>query len=185
MRHLSRAVLVLSLLAALAGCNKTDTATADATVDAAASAAAPTPAVGTEASTPAATSEDPTAGFELSMDKVDRYFAAIRELGALAKANPELEDAIAMNMSREDSLQFGARLESIPQIRAALAKAGISARDYALTGELLLAAMMAQGAVETGALKAIPDGLNPQAVEFVKQHKTELEAKFKALQAEG
>lgn len=183
MRHPLRPLLTLSLLALLAACGGNSK---DATTNAAAEpAASGTPTAAGDSAPVADAGSDPTAGYTLTMDKVDRFFAAVREFAALEKADPAMEDATTMNASQEDGLQFAARLESNPTVAAALDRAGISARDYALTSELLIAALMAQGMVESGALDKVPEGLNPQAVEFVKQHQAELTAKFQALQAEG
>lgn len=183
MRHPIRPLLSLSFVAFLAACGGNGgEATTSTTADTATSGA---PTAAPETAPAADAGSDPTAGYTLTMDKVDRYFEAVRAFAALAKADPAMEDATTMNASQEDGLQFAARLEGNPTVAAALDKAGISARDYALTNELLIAALMAQGMVESGALDKIPDGLNPQAVEFVKQHQAELTAKFQALQAEG
>lgn len=183
MRHPIRPLLSLSLFTFLAACGGNGGEATTATTADTAMSGAPIAAPG--AAPAADASSDPTADYALTMDKVDRYFAAVREFAALAKADPAMEDATTMNASQEDSTQFALRLEGNPAVAAALAKAGISARDYALTNELLVAALMAQGMVESGALDAIPEGLNPHAVEFVKQHQAELTAKFQALQAEG
>lgn len=183
MHHPIRPLLSLSLFALLAACGGNS---GEATTTAAADTATPSePAAAPGTALAADAGGDPTADYTLTMDKVDRYFAALRAFAALAKADPAMEDATTMNASQEDGLRFAARLEGNPAVAAALDEAGISARDYALTNELLVAALMAQGMVESGALDAIPEGLNPHAVEFVKQHQAELTAKFQALQAEG
>jgi len=108
------------------------------------------------------------------MAKVQAYMAAVKNLAAAEKADPSLDSA--QNLSEEDTTQFIARLQGNAKMRAAIESAGLSTSEYAHIGDTLLGAMMAQGAVESGALKAIPDGIDPAAVEFVKQHKAELQA---------
>ncbi|HSR65959.1 MAG TPA: hypothetical protein VLM17_10220 [Xanthomonadaceae bacterium] len=161
------------MTAALAACNKSGpaaTTTAPADAPAASASAAPAPeAVATDA--PAA---DDTAPVSLDMGKVKAWVQAQKNLAALEKADPALDSA--QNISEENTTQYVARLEANAKIRAAIESAGLSVRDYARIGDTLIGAMMAQGAVEAGQLKKIPDGIDPAAVDFVKQHKAEIGA---------
>jgi len=178
-----RSLLSLSLVAMLAACNAPsnpshDTAAAPGSPSAEASAAPTTaPAIPAAAATPAAIH------FTLTMDKVDRYLAAIRDLGELAQKNPALEDVTAMNASEENEAQYAARLRANPQVAAALAKAGLTPEDFARTGQALAAGMMTAGALESGALKKIPDGIDPQYVAFAQQNKAALAQQLKAAAA--
>jgi len=174
--------LSLALVVALAACTKpADTAPAQDAAPAATAIAAPAATVAQAAPADAAPAESVSAeGYTLTMAHVEAFLAAQAHIAAAVKADATLDPA--MNASREDGLQFAARLEATPALRDAIAKAGLSTRDYALTNEALVAAMMAQGAIEAGMLKEVPAGLNPQNVEFVKAHKAELESKMQALQ---
>lgn len=116
------------------------------------------------------------------MDRVDGYLAAVRNLGELARKNPELEDVTAMNASEENEAQYAARLRANPQVAAALAKAGLTPEDFSRTGQALAGGMMTAGALESGALKKIPDGIDPQYVAFAQQNKAALAQRMKALQ---
>ena len=115
------------------------------------------------------------------MDKVDGYIAANRNLGALVQKNPALDDATSMN-GNENAEQFAARLRANPQVATAIAKAGLTPEEFARTGEALLGGMMTAGALESGALKRIPDGIDPQHVAFAQQNKAALAQRMKALQ---
>lgn len=168
------AVLVL----ALAACNKpapTTDAAAPASTVAPAATVEPAPA----ATVSQASAED--AGVELTMDKVEAWIAASKNLAAAEQADASLDSA--MNASEEDSVQYASRLESTPKLRAAIEQAGMSARDYALVSESLVASLMAVGAVEAGALKEIPEGMNPRHIEFVRAHRAEIETMMQ--QAQG
>ena len=183
MRHASRFLIPAALTIALAACGKpaeqaatAPSATGDAT--AAASAA------------PAATPVD--SGFVLTMDKVDAYYATIGKMSQVAMQaavsgssddDEDADDPTAMDAS-ESVDQYIARIEADPKAKALVTSAGMSVSDYAHTNEALTVGMMTAGALESGALKKIPDGINPQYVEFAQQHKTELDAKLKALQAQ-
>jgi hypothetical protein len=147
-------------------------------------AACSKPAPTTDAAAPAATvSQAPAedADVELTMDKVEAWIAASKNLAAAEQADASLDSA--MNASEEDGVQYAARLESTPKLRAAIEQAGMSARDYALVSESLVASLMAVGAVEAGALKEIPEGMNPKHIEFVRAHRAEIETMMQ--QAQG
>jgi hypothetical protein len=183
MRHASRFLLPAALTIALAACGKP--AEQAATAPSAASDA--TPAASTA---PASTPAD--SGFELTMDKVDAYYATIGKMSALAMQaatsgsqdeGEGADDPTSMDAS-ESVDHYIARIEADPKARAMVTSAGMSVSDYAHTNEALTVGMMTAGALESGALKKIPDGIDPQYVEFAQRHKAELEAKLKALQAQ-
>lgn len=163
-----------TLLAAATGCNKAPT---QSTAPAAQPAVAQQPA-----RPPAMTAPAPVQDFTLTMDRVDAYIGAIRNLGVLAQKDPSLEDITAMNASEEDENQYAARLRKHPAVAAAIASAGLTPEEFAQTGSALMAGMMTAGAMESGALKKIPDGIDPQFVEFARQNKAALAAKLKSMQ---
>jgi len=173
--------LSLALVVALAACNKpADTTPA---TDAAPAATVAPASVSTAAEVPATDAGASMDGFELTMANVDAWMAAQPHLAAAQIADPSLDSA--MNVSEEDGAQYAARLEATPALRDAIAKAGMSTHDFAMTGEALIATMMAVGALESGALETLPEGLDPQYVEFYRAHKAEIESKMQALQAQG
>jgi hypothetical protein len=169
---------------ALAACNKP----AAPPVDNASPSTAPAPATAAmPAHASVAPAPDANTGtidtYELTMPNVDKVLKAQVALGAAVKADPTLDPG--MNISEENDAQYVARVESTPKLKAAIESAGISVHDYAYTMQSLFATMMAVGAVKAGQLKEIPDGVNPRNVEFIKAHGPEIEAKMKALGAEG
>ncbi|QSX77863.1 hypothetical protein [Agrilutibacter solisilvae] len=170
--------LGLLALAALSACNNTTAPTAQAPEPVAAGApsevASPQPAA----------SPQTDAAYVLTMDNVTAYFAAQAGLARAAASDPALED-LSMNLSREDSAQYAARLKANAKVRGIIEQSGMSTREFALTGETLMAALMTQGALDAGQLKAIPEGIDPASVQFVKQNKARIEALMKQLQGAG
>ena len=169
--------LSLAVTLALAACAKTETPATDATASnaTAVAPAAPTAPVAPEAPVaPAASAAD----VELTMAKVDAWFAASKNLAIAEQSDASLDSA--MNASEEDGAKYAARLEATPKLREAIEEAGMSTRDYALTSEALVSTLMAVGAVDAGLLKEIPAEIDPQHVEFVKQHRAEIEKKMTA-----
>ena len=121
------------------------------------------------------------------MDKVDAYYATIASMSRAAMRDggngDDDDDPTAMDAS-ETADQYIARIEADPKAKALVTSAGMSVSDYAHTNEALLAGMMTASALKSGALKKIPDGIDPQYVEFAQRHQAELEAKMKALQSQ-
>ena len=140
MKHSIRWPLALVALAVLSACNQATTSP-----EPAAPAQAPAAEVAPAAQVPAAAEGD----YALTMSNVEAYFKAQQQLALAAQADPKLED-LSMNISREDSAQYIARLEANDKVRAVIADAGLSTRDFALTGETLISALLAQVALETG-----------------------------------
>ena len=178
MRIAPPALFVLVL--ALAACNGPDAPSADAAT-AAAPASRPAPTAAADSQVPAGAPVADGAGFELSMDGVDRWLEAARNLAALAKQDPALEDATAMDVG-EDTDTYVARLDSLPKAAAAIRSAGLSTRDYAMTSEAITGALFAVGMLEANGIKELPPELRDnQHVRFVQEHKDEIAAKIKAL----
>jgi hypothetical protein len=182
MHRFLRWLLPLSLVVVAAACSK-PAADAPAAAPAADVVAATNPA---DAGTTRVDMSATNTGFVLTMDKVDTYYATIGKLSGMVVAagddgSEEMDDVTAMNGS-ESVDQYIARIEADPKARAMITSAGMSVSDYAHTNEALLAGMMTAGALESGALKKIPDGIDPQYVEFAQEHKAELAARLEALQ---
>jgi hypothetical protein len=149
-----------------------------------ATSTAPEPAASDVTSTTTiAAKGDALQDFTLSMARVDAYLSATRNIAALVHTDPSLGSIAAMDVSNEDAAQYSTRVDQHPEIVAAISDAGLSPREFALTGEALVTAMMTESALESGALKQIPANVNPQLVEFVRQNKSALNAKWKSPQA--
>jgi hypothetical protein len=194
--HDARLIAILSAIAlalALSACSGepapagADAATQPGTADATPAAGGPStdadaPA---EAASAARSGADDIASFELSMDRVDRWIDATGRLGKLNQADPSLEDVTAQDAS-EPRDAYIARLEAHPQVAAAIAAAGMTPAEYALTTESLVASVFAIGMLDAGAIKELPAELKgTQPVAFVQAHKDEITRKMQALQDEG
>lgn len=115
----------------------------------------------------------------LTKVQVDAFFAVQRNFAAAIAADPSLDPAI--DVSEEDGAAYAARMDATPALREAITSAGISVRNYAMTSEALLNALMAQGALDAGLLRDLPDGVSPQHLEFVRTHKADIEAQLQDL----
>jgi hypothetical protein len=169
-----------------AACAKQDAPPADAAPAAESTESATAETAATEAA-PASEPEardsaalDPGA-IELTMPRVERWLAATAKIAGLIEKDPALEDVTAMDAS-ESMETYVARLEAHPGVAAAIGSAGETPRDYAMTSAAVTAAMFAQGMLEAGAIKQLPEGMNQQHVDFIREHKDEIAAKMKALE---
>ena len=180
-------LLVPSLfLLLVAACAQQDAPPADA---APATDSTESAATGT-AATDAAPAPEPAAqdsealdpgAIELTMPRVERWLAATAKIASLIQKDPSLEDVTAMDAS-ESMETYVARLEAHPGVVAAIESAGETPRDYAMTSAAVTAAMFAQGMLEAGAIKQLPEGMNQQHVDFIREHNDEIAAKMKALE---
>ena len=149
-----------------------------------ASCAKPAATDGTQAAAHPAASFDatsPYSTFELSMARIDAMLIAQSSMAAAVKQDPSLASAMKP-VEGEDGVRYAQRLEATPALRAAIEKSGLTARDYVLTSEALVTALMTQEAMASGKLKAIPRGVNRQNVEFVRANREALAARFAAYQ---
>ena len=183
-----RPSLVLAAAFVLAACGKRDAASGD--TSAAAAAAASTPA----ASSGGDDLADVT-NYKLSMDKIDRYIAAQRNITNKVKSmSPAEKQAMeARNEGRNNqnaSIDDMARnIDSEPMMRDAIRSAGLSTREFAL-----ITISMMQSAMASSVLKMRPqdnqDSLiremkaNPDNVKFYREHEAEITKKTADLQAE-
>lgn len=180
-----RWLLPLSLALTVVACAKP---AADATAtNTTAATPADAPATAAPPATPAATS-DQGDDFTLTMGDVDAYFTTIGKISAMTaakqKANGGAEDdADDTSMDGSESVdQYIARLDANPHLKALVTSGGMSVSDFAHTNESLMGGMMVASALKAGSLKKIPDGINPQYVEFAQQHKAEIDAKLAEVQ---
>jgi cell fate (sporulation/competence/biofilm development) regulator YmcA (YheA/YmcA/DUF963 family) len=183
-----RATFVLAATFALAACGKKDAAPGDTT----AASAAATPA--TAASSGGDDLADVTS-YKLSMDKIDKYMQANRNIANKAKSlSPAEREAMeARNEGKNDANQslddMARRIDSEPLMRDAIRSAGLSAREFSL-----ITISMMQTAMAAGVLKMRPndnqDSLiremkaNPDNIKFYREHEAEITKKSQELQAE-
>jgi hypothetical protein len=174
--HWSVSLLVLTTLAA---CGERPAAGDDAAAPAVPAAATPDAASATTGPAPATPPASSSQGATLTEENVDRWFAAQKRLTDAAKGDEMLGASIAQDTSEENREQYTARLESNAKIRGLIEQDGFTVRDYVHTGELLLAAMMAESMGGGGNSQALPEGVDAASVEFVRKHKEKLAAQFK------
>ena len=97
------------------------------------------------------------------------------------EAESKDDDSVFGKAQTIDSME--AAMKKHPAGAAALAKAGISAREYSLTMMAMLQAALIEGMSQGKAdLKNLPPGVNADNILFVREHKAELEAMQKAFE---
>lgn len=175
--------LALAALGATAACAKGDRATTDS------STAAATPAVTTTSSGGDADLREINR-YELSMDKVDKYFSAFRNIGvALKGMTPAQRKAVDMDIGEGDIDAYARRLDAQPAISKAVKDAGLSTREFGVLTVAMLQASMATGVIDMRP-KDDADSLaramktNPANIRFMKEHAAEIEAKRKQMEAD-
>jgi len=171
-----RCALAFAVMTA-AGCSSKDAAIVDST------AVASTPVTAAPASTsPVEPTANDISNYKLDMDKMRKYSAAIRGFATIAKTDSSAADAMS-SKANESTAQMIAKLEANPTAMQVLNQAGLSAKDYVWTTAAWLQAAMTQGVREANPDAKLPEGHNPQNVEFIRRHKAELEAMTKDIGA--
>lgn len=130
--------------------------------------------------------------FELTTDRMNKYFEAQHNLYASMKSmTPQQREAAGASTGNNDDLEtMIAKAEANQLVTAAARKAGISTREYVMVSVALFQSMMAASIAEMQP-NANQDSIirsmdaNPKNVQFIKEHGAEFEQKQKALQAEA
>jgi hypothetical protein len=160
-------VASVSFAAFFAACTAKDAKTADTNSPAAA------PAV--EASSSAA---EPTANdisnYKLDMDKMRKYAAALKGYQSLSATDSAAAEA-ASSEPNQSMAQTITHIESSPVAMKVLRDAGLTAKDYVWITAAYLQGAMTAALLESNKDAKLPEGQNPQNVEFVRAHRAELE----------
>jgi len=182
-----RLVLAAATTVTLAACAGSDAGNAGASTAAVQSGAAASPA-----------SADGDLGditsYRLTMDKLDRYFAAQRNMARKAKAmSPAEREALKESRSGDGDVSLDEMVRSIERttpMNDAIREAGLSAREFSL-----IAMSMLQSGMAAAVLKMRPnddqDSLAREMkasianIRFFQEHEAELTRKQQALQAEA
>ena len=163
-----RFIAVAGIAAFIGACSSKDSAPADTTGA----------ATGSTASTPSTSGSEPTANeisnYKLDMDKMQKYGAAIKGFQNLSAADSAAAEAVA-SQSNQSTAQMIARIESSPIAMRVLRDAGLSAKDYVWITAAWLQAAMTEAVLASSKDAKLPEGQNAQNVEFVRQHRAELE----------
>jgi hypothetical protein len=122
---------------------------------------------------------DEITDYRLTMDAVQRYYQAQRNVYGAMRKNPELAQQMRSGDSDEPSLdEMGARYEEVPEVRDAIEAAGLDTRDFSVITWALFQSAFAQGAVEMGAPRdsiLASTGIHPANLDFVRENKAALE----------
>jgi hypothetical protein len=166
-------IALLATLVAAAACSSKDAASNSPAADA---GATPTPAPDITAGA------EPTANdisnYRLDMDKMRKYVAAIKGFSRLSASDSMAAEAMATD-GNESTAQMIAKLNAHPVARRVLADAGLNAKDYVWITAAWLQAAMTEGILSSTPGAKMPEGQNMQNVDFMRQHKAELEAMMK------
>jgi hypothetical protein len=174
MRSMSvRAVTFLVIAASVAACSGSDADTA-AKADSISAASAANAVLASE---PQPTAID-ISNYELDMDKMRRYAAAIKGFSALPPGDTAGMSGLTMS-SDESSAQTIAKLEAHPGARRVLSEAGLSASEYVWITAAYLQAAMTQGLLQVSPSTKIPAGQSRRNVDFLVANKAELESIMK------
>lgn len=178
-----RALLLATVLAAATAACSSEKADAGAATDGASAAAA---------SSSADVDLARIASYELTMDKMDRFYAAQRNLAAKMKG---MSDAEREAMRQDDASDDGSldgmvrKIESTPAMREAIEDAGLSPKEYVA---VMMASLQSGMAAEIIKMRPNddPDSLaremeaNIDNVRFMQENEAELTKKREAFEAE-
>ncbi len=127
----------------------------------------------------AATSAEPTTAeisrYPLDMDKMRKLTTTMRILGEDAQGDETAADAVRMG-NNDSVAQMIAKLEANATTRAALRKAGWTAKDYVWTMAAFLQAGMMQGVLAATPDAKLPAGHSAKNIEFLRTHQREIDA---------
>ncbi len=116
------------------------------------------------------------AAYRLTSDKLDRYAAANRSLAQVMKDHKNDPDA-AKSENDGDSISGAVRhLDKIAPAAAAIRSAGLTTREYVMTGFAILSSAMVVEFKRNGTIKEYPDTVNKANAEFVEQNYDKIKA---------
>jgi type IV pilus biogenesis protein CpaD/CtpE len=164
----TRLSLLVALSAAVA-CSSKDAASDAAATGAATSTDAPAVASGAE----------PTANeisnYKLDMDKMRKYTGAIKSFSTMSAEDSTILAAMSSGSANESTVQMISRIESSPVAMRILRENGLSAKDYVWITAAYIQAAMTEGMMASNPAAKLPEGQNPQNVDFLKANKAALE----------
>lgn len=125
---------------------------------------------------------EPLHGKDELTDAEQAQLDTLQERLDVLERDDDDDDDVGPANNAQSLASVEASITKHPAAVRALARAGLSARDYALTVVSLLQASMIEG-FSQGKLdmKALPRGVNPENILFVRAHKAELDAMHKAM----
>jgi hypothetical protein len=110
----------------------------------------------------------------LTMPKIQKYSDVVKKLNDTGKSDPVMA-AEMKKISDSDvyNVQKAAMIDKSPHLAAFLKANGLTGRDFILTPMVALTAALATAAQDMKA--QAPDFVNPANIQFVRDHKAELE----------
>lgn len=118
----------------------------------------------------------------LTMPKIQKYSDVVKKLNEAGKSDPAMV-AEMKKISDTDvpNVQKGAMIDKSPRLSAFLKANGVTGRDLVLLPIVALTAALATTAQDMKA--QVPEFVNPANVQFVRDHKAEME-KYKVMGGE-
>ncbi len=121
------------------------------------------------------------ANYDLTMDGMRKLVRAGQNLGELQARRPELRDS--MRLEAFDPNGIYEKLNGIPDVREAIARAGMSPREYATATAALMQAAVVRQLRATG--RPVPPEVNEDNVRFVEENWAEIQQMMQAAAAQA
>ena len=131
--------------------------------------------------------------YRLSMDKVDRYYTAQRNLfNKIKDMSPAEREALEKSQESNNNANLDDMVRNIersPVYRDAVRQAGLSPREYVMVTMALMQSMMASSVLQMRP-KDNQDSLaremkvHPDNIKFIREHEAEITQKAKAMEEE-
>ncbi|HEX7120676.1 MAG TPA: hypothetical protein VF212_17920 [Longimicrobiales bacterium] len=126
--------------------------------------------------------------YRLTMDKVQRWYEAQRNVYEKYAADPGLAERAEIGADEEEFSIDGmaARFDAIPEVREAIQAAGLGTREFVVVTMVLFQSAMAHAVIEMGGDRdeiLEGSGVHPANLDFVAAHKAELERMQKEVEA--
>lgn len=112
--------------------------------------------------------------YTLDIERMRQVMVGMRALALEAQSDSSLAAAIAPS-AQETVLASIIRLEGSARARRILGSVGLTPREYVMTRNAYLQALAADAALVAQPTAKTPPGINMQNVEFIRQHREELD----------
>jgi hypothetical protein len=120
--------------------------------------------------------------YTLTMPKVDAWVKANVEVARAMKARqgppPDLSEHEAKTIE-----EMAAQFDAVPEMRRGIRKVGLSTKEFALLGLVVMQAQMYESIAKGNPAAKPPYNMNPANATFMKANKAALEQKMKEVQA--
>jgi hypothetical protein len=131
------------------------------------------------------------ASYRLTAPVFQRFERASRLVAAAIDRDPQLaadppftRDNAVLDDVGVAATTLDGRLRKEPALAAALDKSGVGAREYTTFALALIAARLAYGFIQSGAMRFVPEGVTKENVAFVETHRDAVMAVLRTLGVE-